>query len=161
MSEDNFEDLVEKYRVETADSIEVEATDRISEKLDPVEEKRLKSLSLVELSTSYQNEKESSEFVKALYARLGAVRSALVGHGGGIIIVDSTNQMNGGGLTLTLSLDGACIACGAAPGTLIGIRKDLEMDQEIAKVKFSSELLDSFGELGKDFLLSQTSLEFV
>ena len=159
MSEDEFEDLVEKYRNETVSSIESEAMYRISENLDPEEEERLKSLSLIELSINFKN--ENSEFVRALYVRLGAVRSALVGHGGGIIILDVENPKGIDELTLTLTLDGACIACGAAPGTLIGIRKDLENDKEISKIKFSSELLDSFGELGKEFLLSQTSLEFV
>jgi len=159
MSEDEFEDLVEKYRTETVNSIESEAMDRISESLDPEEEERLKSLSLIELSADFKNEK--SEFVRALYARLGAVRSALVGHGGGIITLDVENPKGIDGLALTLTLDGACIACGAAPGTLIGIRKDLENDSEISKIKFSAELLDSFGELGKEFLLSQTNLEFV
>ena len=159
MSEDEFVDLIEKYRTETVSSIESEAMDRISKSLDPKEEERLKSLSLIELSINFQG--ENSEFVEALYARLGAVRSALVGHGGGIIILDAENPKDIDGLTLTLTLDGACIACGAAPGTLIGIRKDLESDKEISKIKFSSELLDSFGELGKEFLLSQTNLEFV
>ncbi len=159
MSEDEFEDLVEKYRSETIDSIESEAVDRISENLDHDEEERLKSLSLIELSADFNN--ENSEFVRALYARLGAVRSALVGHGGGIITLDVENPKDIDGLALTLTLDGACIACGAAPGTLIGIQKDLESDKEISKIKYSSELLDSFGELGKEFLLSQTNLEFV
>jgi len=161
MSGEEFEDLVEKYRTEAASTIENEAMERLSEVLDVEEEKMLKSLSLITLSKEYENDEIKLKFVKALYSRLGIVRSSLVGHGGGIIVLQIEHSEEKKRLILTLSLDGACIACGAAPGTLIGIRKDLENDHEIEKIIFSKELLESFGELGKEFLLTQTNLEFV
>ncbi len=161
MSGDEFEDLIEKYRTETASIIENESMERLSEVLDFEEEKLLKSLSLIELSNDYGGDENNLKFVKALYSRLGVVRSSLVGHGGGIIVLEIDYSEGKKMLILTLSLDGACIACGAAPGTLIGIRKDLENDDEISSIKFSKELLESFGELGKEFLLTQTNLEFV
>ena len=161
MSGEEFEDLIEKYRTETASAIENEAMERLSEVLDADEEKFLKSLSLIKLSNEYGKDEIKLRFVKALFSRLGVVRSSLVGLGGGIIVSKIDYSPEKDKLILTLSLDGACIACGAAPGTLIGIRKDLEVDPEIENVKFSKELLESFGELGKEFLLTQTNLEFV
>ena len=61
---------------------------------------------------------------------------------------------------MILTLNGACIACGAAPGTLTGIKFDLENDKEINSVFFDQELLESFDELSREFLLSQTTKLF-
>ena len=63
-------------------------------------------------------------------------------------------------LNFILTLDGSCIACGAAPSTLIGIKYDLENDSEINSIYFDQELLDSFDELSKEFLISQTNILF-
>ena len=161
MSDDKFEDLIEKYRIETAEKIESEAKERLSEVIDIEEETELKSKSLVRLSENINQESNMLEFTKALYARLGVVRSSLVGHGGGMIVLDVEMTTDQSELDLTLTLDGACIACGAAPATLVGIRKDLEDDKEINGIKFSKDLLESFGDLGKEFLLTQTNLVFV
>jgi Fe-S cluster biogenesis protein NfuA len=65
------------------------------------------------------------------------------------------------GLEIVLDLTGACLSCGAAPGTLEGVKTDLEEDQEISSIKFSSALLDTFDELGREFILAHGKVEFV
>ena len=60
-----------------------------------------------------------------------------------------------------LDLTGACLSCGAAPGTLDGIKKDLENDPEVWRVRFDSKLLDTFDELGREFILAHGNVEFV
>ena len=66
-----------------------------------------------------------------------------------------------GVLDLVLDLTGACLSCGAAPGTLEGVKHDLEADDEVASVRFSSALLDTFDELGREFILAHGKVEFV
>ena len=105
---------------------------------------------------------DSEDIIPALLSRLNEVRAALDGHGGGIEltsykVVGSTNKS----LDIVLDLTGACLSCGAAPGTLEGVKSDLESDQEISSVKFSSALLDSFDELGREFILAHGKVEFV
>ena len=39
--------------------------------------------------------------------------------------------------------------------------RDLEKDPEISSVKFSSTLLDTFDELGREFILAHGQVEFV
>jgi hypothetical protein len=65
------------------------------------------------------------------------------------------------GLDLVLDLTGACVSCGAAPGTLQGIKADLEGDDEVARIRFDAVLLDSFDDLGRDFILAHGEVEFV
>ena len=72
-----------------------------------------------------------------------------------------SQERDDNGLSYVLDLTGACLSCGAAPGTLEGIKKDLEEDDEIASVKFSSKLLDTFDELGREFILAHGNVEFV
>ena len=60
-----------------------------------------------------------------------------------------------------LDLTGACLSCGAAPGTLQGVRTDLENDSEITRIRFSKSLLDTFDELGREFVLAHGNVEFV
>ena len=60
-----------------------------------------------------------------------------------------------------MNLDGACVACGAAPGTLEGIQNDLLMDEEVSSVSFSSSMLDHFDNLTSEFLLSHGNVKFV
>ncbi|MEC7111081.1 MAG: hypothetical protein VXX03_02980, partial [Candidatus Thermoplasmatota archaeon] len=60
-----------------------------------------------------------------------------------------------------LDLTGACVSCGAAPGTLQGIKADLEADPEVHRLRFDRELLDSFDDLGRDFILAHGNVEFV
>ena len=143
------EDLIEKYRREAAAAIAVESANRIAETSDPQEDARLRNMSL----------KEVPNLVKALVARLGTVRAALDGHGGGIEV--SSFEERNEGLDLVLDLTGACLSCGAAPGTLQGVKKDLENDPEIDRIRFSKVLLDSFDELGREFILAHGNVEFV
>ena len=102
---------------------------------------------------------DSEYLVPALCARLGAVRAALDGHGGGIAV--ARKEATKTGLRLVLDLTGACLTCGAAPGTLEGVRNDLEADSEIESIQFSTALLDTFDELGREFILAHGNVEFV
>ncbi|MDP6906902.1 MAG: NifU family protein, partial [Candidatus Thalassarchaeaceae archaeon] len=102
---------------------------------------------------------ESPDLVPAILSRLGAVRAALMGHGGGIKVESA--ELDGESVRLVLNLDGACIACGAAPGTLQGIQKDLFATGEVSQVQFSSSLLDTFDDLGREFVLKHGGVSFV
>ena len=146
------DDLVAKYAAEAKAAMEAEAARRVAETTDPEEEERLRNLSLQEVV-------DSEHFVPALLARLGAVRAALDGHGGGIAVTQCVAGEDG--YDLVLDLTGACLSCGAAPGTLEGVKTDLEQDQEIHRIRFSSALLDTFDELGREFILAHGAVEFV
>jgi len=153
MSDD---DLVAKYAAEAAKSIAIEADKRIKETYSEDELLRLKEKSLF-VSI------EEGEIIDALLARLGSVRAALDGHGGGISLAshNSVKINNETKLDLILDLTGACLSCGAAPGTLQGIKADLESDNEIFRIRYSSNLLDTFDELGREFILEFGNVEFV
>jgi len=97
--------------------------------------------------------------VAAIFERLGPVRAALDGHGGGIVVARAENGQHG--LEMVLDLTGACLSCGSAPGTLAGVRSDLEEDVEITSIKFSTALLDTFDDLGREFVLAHGGVEFV
>jgi Fe-S cluster biogenesis protein NfuA len=149
------EDLVAKYASEALESMKIEAKKRIEEFVDPVLEKRLLATSLFELI-------DTDEFIPALFSRLGEVRAALEGHGGGVAL--TSYQIHEGetkSLSLVLDLTGACLSCGAAPGTLEGMKSDLESDIEINLIRYSSALLDSFDDLGREFILAHGKVEFV
>jgi Fe-S cluster biogenesis protein NfuA len=157
MSEDDG--LADSYRQQISDSMQGEADSRLSEVLNPEEEERLSRLSLVTLVQS-----GDGDLVGAILARLGVVRAALSGHGGGIEVDfgEVVQRANGDdAVELQLNLSGACIACGAAPGTLQGIQADLLMDAEVQAIRFSSSLLDTFDELGRDFVLKHGGVTFV
>ena len=143
------DDLLEQYRIEAAAAMEKESMKRIAETVDVEKEALLKSSSLHDVE----------DLVGALLARLGSVRAALDGHGGGIYV--ESQEKDDDGLSYVLDLTGACLSCGAAPGTLEGIKKDLEEDEEIVSIKFSSKLLDTFDELGREFILAHGNVEFV
>jgi Fe-S cluster biogenesis protein NfuA len=146
------DDLVAKYAAEAKAAMEAEAARRVAESTDPEEEERLRNASLHDLT-------ETEHFVPALLARLGAVRAALDGHGGGIAV--SQIEDLEGSLDLVLDLTGACLSCGAAPGTLEGVKGDLEADVEVHRIRFSSALLDTFDDLGREFILAHGKVEFV
>jgi len=132
-----------------------EASRRIEDMTDPVEEERLRSSSLLPFIGT-------GDFVPALLSRLGDVRAALDGHGGGIAVSAlDWGESAASELDLVLDLTGACLSCGAAPGTLEGVKNDLEADEEIFRIRFSSVLLDSFDELGREFILAHGAVEFV
>jgi Fe-S cluster biogenesis protein NfuA len=151
------EDLVAKYAAEAKIAIQEEASKRIAESTDPVKESRLRNTSLLTLI-------DDVELVPAILSRLGEVRAALDGHGGGISVSSIevlTNDENKQTIDLVLDLTGACISCGAAPGTLDGIKNDLEGDEEVSRIRFSANLLETFDELGKEFILTHGSVTFV
>ncbi|MEC7757112.1 MAG: hypothetical protein VX621_04785 [Candidatus Thermoplasmatota archaeon] len=152
-------DLEESYRIEIEELIKNESERRITENKDPLEESRLHSLSLVDLF-----EKNHPDLVIALMVRLGPVRAALEGHGGSLVVFSGEIEINQDGkknLSLVVDLDGACVSCGAAPGTLKGIQDDLLMDDEIISVRFNSGMLEWFDEIQRDFLLKFGGVSFV
>ena len=146
------DDLVAKYAAEAKAAMEEEAARRVAEATDPEEEERLRNLPLSSVVGT-------EHYVPALLSRLGAVRAALDGHGGGIAVSQTVEAEQG--LDLVLDLTGACLSCGAAPGTLEGVKNDLEADGEIMRIRFSSALLDTFDELGREFILAHGKVEFV
>ena len=147
--------MVAKYAAEAKAAMSAEAAKRIAESVDPEVEKVLKATSLMTLINS-------ERMVPALLSRLGEVRAALDGHGGGIAVSDLQWANDGtDALDLTLDLTGACLSCGAAPGTLEGVKTDLETDSEIHRVRFDKALLDTFDELGREFILAHGKVEFV
>lgn len=143
------DDILERYRREAAEAMEVEAKKRIEESTDPDMEREYRNTSL----------KNVDDLIPYLLARLGPVRAALDGHGGGIAVSDREDTDDG--MNLVLDLTGACLSCGAAPGTLEGVKNDLESDEEIQKVSFCSSLLDTFDDLGREFILSFGKVDFV
>ena len=149
-------DLVSRYRLEAQASVSDEAERRTAETMPMKERIRLRSLSLVKLTADGIDD---PDLVAAIFERLGPVRAALDGHGGGIVVASADNGPHG--LEMVLDLTGACLACGSAPGTLAGIRSDLEEDAEIASIKFSTALLDTFDDLGREFVLAHGGVEFV
>ena len=146
------DDLVKAYALEAQKAMEEEAKRRIAEQTDAEEEDRLRN-------TRIEDVVETEHIVPVLLSRLGTVRAALDGHGGGIAVAQWEHGANG--FDLVLDLTGACLSCGAAPGTLQGVRNDLEADAEIERIRFSSSLLDTFDELGREFILAHGNVEFV
>ena len=144
--------MVRAYALEAQKAMEEEAKRRIAEQTDAVEEERLRN-------TRIEDVVETEHLVPVLLSRLGTVRAALDGHGGGIAVAQWERIANG--FDFVLDLTGACLSCGAAPGTLEGVRNDLEADTEIEGIRFSSSLLDTFDELGREFILAHGNVEFV
>ncbi len=158
-TQSRVDSLEDSYRLQIEEAIKSEAKRLFSERHDPLENSRLCSLSLLELFES-----KHEDLVPALMARLGPVRAALDGHGGGILVADAMIEENFRGdrsLSLVIDLDGACVSCGAAPGTLQGIQDDLLIDAEVSSVKFSSSMLEWFDELQRDFVLKHGGVTFV
>ena len=153
------DNLEETYRSQISEAIQNEAERRILVNNDPIETSRLLSLSLIEL---FENQDKS--LVPALMARLGVVRAALEGHGGSLVVssgeIEDRNDGNRA-LSLVIDLDGACVSCGAAPGTLKGIQDDLLHDNEVSTVRFDSSMLDWFDEIQRDFVLNFGGVTFV
>ena len=143
------DDILEQYRLEAAAAMEVEAQRRIAESTDVEMDENLRNTSLHDVE----------DLVPALLARLGQVRAALDGHGGGIAVTSS--EAKDDGMHLVLDLTGACLSCGAAPGTLQGIQSDLLATGEVWRVRFSESLLDTFDELGREFVLAHGGVTFV
>ena len=153
------DNLEETYRSQISAAIHNEAERRILENNDPIETSRLLSLSLLEL---FENQDKS--LVPALMARLGVVRAALEGHGGSLVVSSGEIEVRKDGnraLSLVIDLDGACVSCGAAPGTLKGIQDDLLHDNEVSTVRFDSSMLEWFDEIQRDFVLNFGGVTFI
>ena len=153
---DGLEDL---YRVQIAPIVDEEAKKRIEMYADPEEDQRLLSLDIVEILRS-----SSDAVIPALMARLGPVRAALEGHGGALVVHDFSFEEHKKGdatLSLVIDLDGACVSCGAAPGTLKGIQDDLLADPGISRVRFHSGMLEWFSEIQREFVLKHGNVTFV
>lgn len=153
------DNLEETYRSQISEAIQKESERRISEKNDPIENSRLLSLSLLELF-----ETGDKSLVPALMARLGPVRAALEGHGGALVVSSGEIEVRNNGdraLSLVIDLDGACVSCGAAPGTLKGIQDDLLHDNEVCTIRFDSSMLDWFDDIQRDFVLNFGGVTFV
>ncbi len=153
------DELVKIYGSQIEEQMRAEAQKRINENHDEDELRRLRKLSLISLI-----EENNSDIIPALMARLGPVRAALDGHGGALIL--SSWEFHGGigarkSLSLVIDLDGACVSCGAAPGTLKGIQDDLLMDDEVGRVRFSSSMLEWFDEIQKEFVLKFGGVTFI
>ncbi len=153
------ENLSDSYRDQIEEIMKVEAARRIEENHNPKELERLNKLSLIRLFDS-----NDSDLVPALMSRLGPVRAALDGHGGGLIVSSGEIKERHDGtraLSLVIDLDGACVSCGAAPGTLKGIQDDLLIDDEVISVKFSISMLEWFDDIQKEFVLKFGGVVFV
>ena len=156
---DDGDELAEVYRLQVEAIMQKEAEKRVLEANDRAELDRLRSLSLIELVQS-----DHPDLIPALMSRLGPVRAALDGHGGGLILAKSgVEKMHSGtdALSLVIDLDGACVSCGAAPGTLKGIQDDLLIDDEVLSVSFSAQMLEWFDDLQREFVLKHGGVTFV
>jgi len=152
------DDLETLYRSQIQSMMTEESQKRIDRHVDPEEDKRLLNLDIVELVSS-----SSEDAVPALMARLGVVRAALIGHGGALVIhAHSITKDQAGAefLSLVIDLDGACVSCGAAPGTLKGIQDDLLSDPKISRVRFNKGMLDWFTEIQREFVLEHGGVTF-
>ena len=150
------DELVNMYRVESSKSISDEAEKRLNSTIPMKERIRLRSLSLKKIISE---DETHTDLIPALLERLGPVRTALDGHGGGIVIKKITLDEHEN-INFILTLNGSCIACGAAPSTLVGIKYDLENDPEINSIYFEKKLLETFDELSREFLENHTNICF-
>ena len=153
------DNLVDLYGSQIEEQMRIEAQRRIESSHDKDELERLRGLSLIGLIES-----NDADTIPALMARLGTVRAALDGHGGGLVLaswefLDESSSSKA--LSLVIDLDGACVSCGAAPGTLKGIQDDLLMDPDIDRVRFSSGMLDWFDDIQREFVLKFGEVTFV
>ena len=153
------DNLVDLYGSQIEEQMRIEAQRRIESSHDKDELERLRGLSLIGLIES-----NDDDTIPALMARLGTVRAALDGHGGGLVLaswefLDESSSSKA--LSLVIDLEGACVSCGAAPGTLKGIQDDLLMDPEIDRVRFSSGMLDWFDDIQREFVLKFGEVTFV
>ena len=151
------DDLAEMYRNEAREAMEAEAAARLLEHLDPEEEDRWGSARLRPLI----DEGKTKEFTRALLSRLGPVRAALIEHDGGMEVTSATLDEETGMIDVVINLTGGCVACGATPGTLQSMVRDLTNDSEIGRVRFDSAIRDAQRTLIQDFLDKATGLEFV
>ena len=155
------EDLADMYRDQIRLQMHEEASRRLQEVIDPREDARVLALSLVQLVEESDFEVGGDmihpDLVPALMARLGDVRK-LSSHEGAITVREA--EADESTVRLVVGLDGACVACGAAPGTLSGIQNDLLADSAIQSVQFDEGILDSFDGIVREFLVEKSGVIF-
>ena len=156
------DDITDMYRDQIRLQMHEEASRRLQEVIDPREDARVLALSLVQLVKESDFEVGGDmihpDLVPALMARLGDVRSALTSHEGAITVREA--EADESTVRLVVGLDGACVACGAAPGTLSGIQNDLLADSAIQSVQFDEGILDSFDGIVREFLVEKSGVIF-
>ena len=156
--QDDSSDLESMYQIEIQSIVSNESQKRIEESVDPDEDLRLLELDIIQEVTE-----SSDDAVPALMARLGPVRAALLGHGGALVvhsheIVEEIGKKPT--LSLVIDLDGACVSCGAAPGTLRGIQDDLLADPSISRIRFNIGMLEWFNEIQREFVVKHGGVTF-
>ncbi len=156
------DDITDMYRDQIRLQMHEEASRRLQEVIDPREDARVLALSLVQLVKESDFEVGGDmihpDLVPALMARLGDVRSALTSHEGAITVREA--EVHETTVHLVVGLDGACVACGAAPGTLSGIQNDLLADSTIQSIQFDKAILDSFDGIVREFLIEKSGVTF-
>lgn len=156
------DELAEQYRNQIRLQMNEEASRRLQEVIDPREDARVLSLSIIELvrDSDFSNFEEGihPDLIPSLMARLGEVRAALMGHGGALTVREG--EVEGEIVRLVIGLDGACVACGAAPNTLSSIQNDLLADENIQSIRFDIGILDSYDGIVRDFLLEKSGVTF-
>ncbi|MBI31832.1 MAG: hypothetical protein CMB72_04490 [Euryarchaeota archaeon] len=156
------DELAEQYRNQIRLQMNEEASRRLQEVIDPREDARVLSLSIIELvrDSDFSNSEEGihPDLILSLMARLGEVRAALMGHGGALTVREG--EVEGEFVHLVIGLDGACVACGAAPNTLSSIQNDLLADENIQSIRFDIGILDSYDGIVRDFLLEKSGVKF-
>ena len=156
------DDITDMYRDQIRLQMHEEASRRLQEVVDPREDARVLALSLVQLVKESDFEVGGDmihpDLVPALMARLGDVRSALTSHEGAITVREA--EVHETTVHLVVGLDGACVACGAAPGTLSGIQNDLLADSTIQSIQFDKAILDSFDGIVREFLIEKSGVTF-
>ena len=106
-----------------------------------------------------QEEGIHPDLIPSLMARLGDVRASLTGHGGALTVREGEIEENDF-VKLVVGLDGACVACGAAPNTLSQIQTDLLFDGTIKTISFDIGILDHYDGIVRDFLLEKSGVNF-
>ena len=97
------DDLESLYRSQIRSMMTEESQKRIDRHVDPMEDKRLMDLDIIELVSS-----SSEDTVPALMARLGVVRAALIGHGGALVLhshLITKDHAGAESLSLVIDLD--------------------------------------------------------
>ena len=157
------DDLADEYRDQIRLQMHEEANRRLQEVIDPREDSRVLALSIIELvkDSDFTDQEEGihPDLIPSLMARLGDVRASLTGHGGALTVREGEIEENNL-VKLVVGLDGACVACGAAPNTLSQIQTDLLSDGSIKTIFFDIGILDHYDGIVRDFLLEKSGVNF-
>ncbi len=157
------DDLANQYRSQIRLQMHEEANRRLQEVVDPREDARVLALPVAELvnDSDFSNQEDGlhPDLVPSLMARLGDVRASLTGHGGALTVREGVVE-DDHLVKLVVGLDGACVACGAAPNTLNQIQADLLSDGSIRTIHFDIGILDHYDGIVKEFLLEKSGVTF-